>query len=310
MQTHDSEPLDRMSDVIRIWGHNRRLYPGWLVFPSGEERFGLSRLTEDWRPPILDAMPQYTPIEQLKALRELVWRKEILLEPMTPDIEAAAVQALREIDCGEQTVGGVYSARDDWNEVREAWVAVTLALVTDARFDCNQQLFEERLDTLKPYVNDGPDVEHRVHQERSLWAAYSLDFDHLNELLDEWAVENCDPAWLLRKAALLTEARRYDESASLVEHALKSLRQDAVEERSIASSSREGWALASTLTWNSRQSVLREWSKLASLKCDAGSETDHVRRAIRRSDEQNEAPAFDVGVRQGTRVRYSNLGNL
>ena len=219
-QPNDSEPLDHIENVVRIWQHNRNLYPGWLVLPSGEERSELSRRTEDWKPPILDALPRLTLIEQLKALRELVWRKEILLEPITPDLETAAKQALNEIDCEKHTVGGVYSTRDDWSEVREAWVAVTLALVTDARFDCNRQLFDERLDALKPFVNDEPDVEHRIQQERCLWAVYSLDFDHLNELLDGWTVENCDPVWLLRKAALLTEARRYHESVSLVEGAL------------------------------------------------------------------------------------------
>ena len=43
------------------------------------------------------------------------------------------------------------------------------------------------------------------------------------------------------------------------------------------------------------------------MKCDARSETEHVRRALRRAVEQDESPAFDVGVRQGTRVRFSNL---
>ena len=307
MQPNDSEPLDRIRNVVRIWAHNRKLYPGWLVFPSGQERFDLSHRTGEWELPILNAFPQFTPVEQLKAIRELVWRKAILLEPITLELEAAAKQALHEVDCKMHTIGGVDARRDDWTEVREAWIAVALALVTDARLDCNLSLFEQRLDSLKPFVNVSPDVEHRIQQERCLWAVYSLDFDRLNDLLDRWTVENCDPAWMLRKAALLTEAHRYDESVSLVQGALSSLRQDSAGGRSIASASREGWALASTLTMNNRQSIFREWTKLASLKCDAGTETDHVRRAMRRTDDQDEAPSFDIGVRQGTRVRFSNL---
>ena len=307
MQPSSSESLDRIRDALDIWAHNRKLYPGWLVFPSGQERSDLSHRTGDWEPPILSAFPHFTPVEQLKAIRELMWRKEILLEPITPDLEAAAKQALHKVDCEKHTIGGVHTTRDDWAEVREAWIAVALVLVTDARLDCNLSLFEQRLDALKPFVNDGPDIEHRIQQERCLWAVYSLEFGHLNELLDGWTVENCDPAWMLRKAALLTEARRYDESVSLVERALNSLRQDPAESKSIASASREGWALASTLTMNNRQSIFREWSKLASLKCDAGSEADHVRRAMTRTDAEDEAPSFDVGVRQGTRVRFSNL---
>ncbi len=307
MQPNDSEPLDRIREVLGIWAHNRKLYPGWLAFPSGQERFDLSHRTSEWEMPILNAFPHFTPVEQLKAIHELVWRKEILLEPITIELEAAANQALHEIDCYQHTIGGAYAKREDWAEIRKAWIEVALALVTDARLDCNLPVFEQRLDALKPFFNDSPDVEHRIQQERCLWAVYSLDFDRLNDLLDRWTVENCDPAWMLRKAALLTEARRYDESVSLVERALNSLRQDASEGRSIASASREGWALASRLTRNNRQSILREWSKLAALKCDAGAETDHVRQAMRRTDEQDEAPSFDLGVRHGTRVRFSNL---
>ena len=307
MQPSDSGLLDRIRKVLEIWTHNRTLYPGWLVFPSGQERSELSHRTGDWEQPILSAFPHFTPVEQLKAVRELLWRKEILLEPITRELEAAANQALHKIDCEKHTIEGVQAERHDWAEVREAWYAVALFLLTDARLDCNLTLFEQLLDGLMPFVNDGPDIEHRIRQERCLWAVYSLEFGHLNELLDRWTVDNCDPAWMLRKAALLTEARRYDESIPLVERALNALRQDPAESKSIASASREGWALASTLTMNNRQSVVREWSKLASLKCDAGSEADHVRRAMTRTDAEDEAPSFDVGVRQGTRVRFSNL---
>ncbi len=307
MQPNDSEPIDGVRNVVDIWAHNRQLYPGWLVFPSGQERFELSWRTEGWEIPILSALHDLHPIEQLRAIRELLWRKEILLEPITLNLDAAARQVLHEIDCEMRTVGGVYTDRDDWAEIREAWTAVALALVTVARLDCDQSLFEQRLEALEPFINDSPDIEHRIQQERCLWAVYSLDFDRLNDLLDRWAVENCDPAWMLRKAALLTEAQRYDESVPLVQGALNLLRQEHAEGRSIASASREGWALASTLTANNRQSIFREWSKLASLKCDAGAETDHIRRELRRTDEQDEAPSFDVGARQGASVRFTNL---
>ena len=156
-------------------------------------------------------------------------------------------------------------------------------------------------------MSDNPNVEHRVQHERCLWAVYSLDFDHLNESLDSWVVEGYDPVWILRKAALLTEVRRHDESIAMVQAALNSLRQDSTGGKSIASASRESWALASMLTLGTRQDISREWDKLSSLKCDARSEIEHVRQALRRADEQDEAPPFDVGVRQGTPVRFSNL---
>lgn len=307
MQPNDTELLDEIRHVVDIWAHNRKLYPGWLVFPSGQARFAFSWRTDNWEIPILSVLHDFHPVEQLRVVRELIWRKEILLEPITLALETSAKQALNEIDCEKHTIGGFHASRDDWVEVREAWVAVALALVTDARFDCNLALFERRLEALKPFVNDTPDVEHRIQQERCLSAVYSLDFNRLNELLNGWTVENCDLAWMLRKAALLTEARRFDESVPLVQRALNALRQDPAEGRSIASASREGWALASTLTINNQQTIFSEWTKLAPLKCDAGTETDHIRRAMKRTDIHDEAPSFDVGIRRGTRVHVSNL---
>ena len=310
MDLRDSEPLDRVRGVLDIWEHNRKLYPGWLVFPSGEERTALSRRTDEWEMPILIALRDSHPVDTLKALRELVWRRGILLEPISIDLEGAANEVLNQIDCEMHTIEGAHARRDDWAEIREAWTEVALTLITDARLDCDSSLFEERVGALRPLAQDSPDVEHRIHQEHCLWALYSLDFDRLNDLLNGWTVENCDPVWMLRKAALLTEAYRYDDSVPLVQTALSVLRQNPEESRSIASASREGWALASTLTVDNRQNIFREWSRLASLKCDAAAETERLRRSMSRSNEQDEAPSFDLGVRQGTRVRFSNLGRF
>ena len=302
----DNGSLDRVRNVVDIWEHNRKLYPGWLVFPAGQERSELSWRTEEWEIPILNELPGLTPAERLRAIRELIWRKEILLEPITVELAAVAEQALGDIDCEKRTIEGVHATRDDWGEIREAWVMVAFALATDARLECNSPLFEQRLSALGPFSNDNPDVKHRIQQESCLWAAYSLDFDELNSLLNMWVVENCDPAWMLRKAALLTEARRHDQAVGMVQEALSSLREELADGKSIASASRESWALASTLTMNNRQIVYREWDKLTSFKCDARAEIDHVRRALRRTDDQDEAPSFDLGVRHATAFRFSN----
>ena len=303
----NNEPLERIRKVVNIWSYNRLLYPGWLVFPSGLE---FSQRTNQWEQPILNALSDFSPAERLYAIRELVWRREIMLEPIVVDLETAANDVLSCIDCENYTVDGVEVTRDDWIDIREAWRTVALALVTDARLDCNSQLFDLRLEALLPFINDDPEVEHRMQQERCLWAAYSLDFDQLNQLLDGWTVENCDPVWLLRKAALLTEACRYEESVHLIQSTLESLRQNPAAERSIASASREGWALASTLAFNNQQNIIREWDNFASQKCDPQIVTDHIRRTIRGTAEREDAPLFDVGWRQGAGLRWSHSSNV
>ena len=177
-----------------------------------------------WEPHILDVLENFTKVERLNFIRELVWRREIQLEPVTVILETAARDVLESIDCVKRAVDGLAEPRDDWPAIREAWVEVALTLLTDSRLDCNQTLFEQRLEALSPFEDDNSDVKHRIHHERCLWAIYSLDYGTLNELLDKWQLGNCDPAWKLRKAALLTEAGRIDESRLLVQNALQSVR--------------------------------------------------------------------------------------
>ena len=124
VQPSANESPDRVSSVVDIWEHNRKLYPGWLVFPSGQERSELSWHTEEWELPILNGLPSFTPVDRLRAIRELIWRKEVLLEPITTDLETAAERALGDFDCERHTIEDVYARRDDWDEIREAWVMV------------------------------------------------------------------------------------------------------------------------------------------------------------------------------------------
>ena len=300
------EELERVRKALEVWKHNRELYPGWLVFPLSEEQERLSWNTNEWESPILNALPELAPVEQLHAIRELMWRREILLEPLKPNLEEKAEEVLNSIDCEKHTVKGVVEARTDWTDIREAWRSVGLVLITVARTDCNKALFEQRLDALEPSANDHIDVAHQLQHERCLWNILSLDFDVLNQRLDNWNVANCDPIWMLRKAALLTEAGRTDESEPLVQNALDLIRENYARNGIIENASRESWALASALTLETRQEFGRRWERLASLKCDALQEIDILTRRIRGKEERDEAPAFDLGTKRSVGMRISN----
>ena len=206
--TFNEGQLDTIREVLRVWNHNRRLYPGWLVFPSGQEHSELSQYTDEWEPHILNALPLLIPTERIYAVRELLWRREILLEPITPELVEAAQWVLDTFDCENRTILGIGDIVVDWQNVREAWRSIALRLVTDARYDCDQSLFERRIEALKPFCDDSPDVAHHIQQERCLWALYSSSFQRLNELLDEWQIDNSDPIWMLRKPESTEGGRR------------------------------------------------------------------------------------------------------
>ena len=298
---------ERVRETLNIWKHNRRMYPGWLVFPSGEERESLSWRTDEWVHYILSSLSDFGPMERLNAIRELVWRREILLQPISSDVESAAEAALLSIDCHNRTVDGVGDAKIEWGEIREVWRSVALALVTAARFRFDRDLFDQRTESLEPFANDHPDVGHRIRHERCLWAVYSMDFEALQVLLQEWRVEDSDPVWMIRKAAMLWESYRNDEATDLVKRALNAIRSVRDDARSVASASREGWAMWSALTMDNTRMFNKRWDELARLKCDAAFEKGLIARRLTESSRTQEAPVFDLGVRRGSRRSFSNV---
>ena len=303
---YNNEPLKKVRQVIHAWAHNRRIYPGWLVFPSGPERADVSWRTNDWEPHILKALPDLEPVERLYHLRELSWLREILLEPITSEFATAAENVLGTIDCEKHLVAGVAVDGDDWAEIQEAWQTVAFTLVTDARLDRNQPLFERLLNTLEQFCKDSSACQHRIHHERCLWAVYSLDFEGLGKLLDKWQLRDCNQIWNIRKAALLTEIGRHDESGSLLDEALSSIQENYSGLGRIAVANLESWALGSSLNHSTRRAVFRRWDELAALKCHSWDELDHVARAMRGTEEKQNGPSYELGVSRTTRVRWSN----
>ena len=297
---------EKVMETIDTWQHNRKVYPGWLLLPAGEARETLRSLTNIWEPRILAALPAPAAVERLNAIYELVWRREILLEPISQELDSAAEAALTSLNCQSRTTDGVADTGIDWGAVREKWRNVALALVTAARYRLDGKLFDERTKRLEPFVNDHPDVYHRLRQEHCLWAMWAMDFETLEGLLDEWTVKDCDPIWVVRKAALLWESVRNDEAAELVRDALDAIRSLPDVEGSVASASREGWALWSVYTLDNRQEICKRWDELAAFKCDAMLERDVITRQISGSEVSQEAPRFDLEVRRVQGLRFSS----
>lgn len=295
-----------VKETLDIWSHNREIFPGWLALPQSEEREILKMRTDDWEPRVLASLPGFTVVERLNAVFELIWRREILLQPLSEELASAAEDSLRSVDCLERKINGSDEGGIDWNAVRKLWRNVALALVTAARFRFDRKLFNKRTELLEPFVNDHPDVYHRLRQERCLWAIYTLDFETLGHLIDDWVTKDCDPIWMIRKAALLWESDRNDEAANLVRIALGAIRSIPDAENSVAGSSREGWALWSVIKMDNRQEINRRWDELAALKCDAMLERDHIARRLKGNGKTQDAPRFDLGARPGASLTFSN----
>ena len=314
----DSEDhLDRVKETLATWSHNRKLHPGWLTAPASARSL-IHRGTDKWEPLILAALPKLTPLQQLSAMRELVWRQEIVLDPFSDRLESAAEEVLQSIDCQARTVNGKACTGIDWSDVREAWRCIAQALVTVARHNFDRDVFERRIDALSPFRHDEPDVTQRIHHERCLWAVYSLDFPALEDLLKDWRTEDCDPVWMLRKTSLLLETNRIEDADDLFNHALSTIRRIPDEAHSVAGPSREGWALWQALALEQRfygeqvdnrpdtSPFFRRWRELAPLECDALSEKQNYINAMGGDRKNRDAPTFDLEIRRLPGIRFSN----
>ena len=309
--------LKQTERVIDVWTHNRKVYPGWLSIPSSVFR-SFNGHTDEWERLILRALPDLAPRRRLNAIRELVWRRELSLVPISSDLESAASDTLQQFDCSGRTIDGVADTTVRWDEIREAWRHVALALVTSARHDYKQTLFDQRIEALSPFRADDPDVAQRIHHERCLWAIYSVDFQTLEGLLEKWQTANTDPIWMLRKAAILVETNRVDDAIQLFEKAFSQIRQIPDDDRSVAGTSRESWALFWALAhemysfWENKtespslSQFHRRWRELASRKCDAWEEKRVLSNFISGQGKKSKPPVFDLDVRRGPGFHFSD----
>ena len=267
------ELLQHVRQALDIWTHNRKNYPDWLILPISA-RYDLNYYTNEWESKILRVLPDFSPRNRLKAIRELIWRRETLLDPISPELESAAQETLELINCQDRTIEGMTNVKIDWVDVREAWRTIALALVTVARHRFDHDLFDQRINALSSFHNDDSDIAHRLDHERCLWAMYSMDFEALEDLLGNWLTENCDPAWMMRKASLLFETGQDDKGKQLIKVVLKTIREMPTDDHSLLRPSREAWALWSRLAdrQENRQDIIKRWQELSPLKCNALSE--------------------------------------
>ena len=294
---------DLAQEVLRVWTHNRTVYPGWLMVPL-EVRSSFVSRTGNWEAAILEALRELSPVERLYGIRELLWRYEVSLEPPSLNLESEAAAVLDLIDCEARTVHGDGSLRLDWMLIREAYREVALSLITAARHRLDEGAFVQRVADAFQFSDDDPNVNHRIRHERSLWAAWSLDFEKLDRLLSDWNTEHSDPIWMLRKAALLNEISRDDEAKGLIGGAILDIRRFPTDDGSVAGQSREGWGLYSVLDFENRQEVNNRWSELASRRCDASAETAAVANALTATRKSDDPPGFDLGVSRVSRILF------
>ena len=288
-ESEEAVSADSIRELTLVWEHNRQIYPGWLTLPSSKRW----ELSDTWSGRILTHLTSLTTTECLYAIRESVWREEILLEPMSSDFETTIDDVLARFDCEAGTIDGVQDSGADWTRIREAWRHCGAALVTAARFRSDRKIFENRVERLKPFFDEDPDIRHRVQYERCLWALSDLDFEALAVLLVEWETVDCDPVWWMRKSAVMREVGHLGEAEELLLDAISSVRSMPPDRASVAGPSREAWASFAVLTRENHREYERRMRELSLLLCSPNLEREAALEGLVRSRRKENPPDFD-----------------
>ena len=308
----DAQDVDLAQEVRKatvVWEHNRKMYPGWLVLPASN-RHSVSRDIDSWASATLDSIELFTPTERLQTIRELVWRKKILLEPFSQELLDVTESTLAMFDCHNRTIDGEETPGADWKVIREAWRNTAAAVLFVHRLDHNQEAFGHLIEDLRKFADEDPEIQQCIFQEQCLWALYDSDFEELHHLLADWQPENYDAVWAMRKSAMLSEVGRDDEAEQLRRQATETIRAMPTDDQSLAGPSLEGWAILPTFSLHNHQALSGRLDELGALKCDAAHERDVIARGIDRSRQEENPPSFDVHTRTVQHSFHSTYPDL
>jgi hypothetical protein len=278
--------LSALRDILPIWAHNRKLYPGWVIAPEHVRR-GLWDRTVPWLGEIVSLLADLSPMERLQALIEIVWRFNKCLFPLPPELEDGAREVLGSVDRAAMKVGGAaLTDATKWPDLLRGLQELALALSRNARHAGDLLRFEEALAFLEDFASHSVDARHAITYERCLWSVATGDLLQLKSMLDDWSPDDREAIWLLRKAGLLAEMREDARACNTLELALTNIRRNRRRDiDDIVSLSNESWALFLALAYSGNRSFnsgpelkddapepFQRWRELATVECDANSE--------------------------------------
>ena len=304
----------QVKNVVAIWCHNRRVYPGWPVLPFSKHS-RLAASTDLWVRPILKVAQSFEPTDRLAIVRELLERTELLMDPLTPSLVKVATEAL---DAIEEYIATDSDLSDERRiKTDQDRTVLMLALLTDSRHDLDKARFDEWARRIERVVCPGTSEFHRLQHERCLSKLWMQEFEDLDECLKAWHTEDADPMWSMRKAALLVESGDVNSGETLLLSTLQRVDLDWSRNRRVLMAGRLGWALhwrhaLSLARWmdqagqgnSSWQPDGDLWAHLARYDGDARSDLHSYVRQM--TNEQGEDSPWTFDLARVSRITFSS----
>lgn len=232
---HPAHGADRIEEVQKIteeWRRQRQAYPGWLILPHGN-RENLWVYTNAWVNYLPDTEKSPLGLDIQYAF-ELIWRLERCLLPILNNIAEFCEKLLEkywpfqngnppancQIHPGEEKFQDL-----PWNDLRQAWIAIAVAMLRFYREEGYLDRWKEaeiRLKTLSDHLS----AEQRefLNYEGFLFSLFTLDLPNAKQRLENWRPNEAQPYWMAKRAAGLAEIGLLSEAETIVRDALENVR--------------------------------------------------------------------------------------
>lgn len=209
----NADHIGQLQEINEEWQAQRGAYPGWLILPySNRQRLWI--FTQGWVNYLPD-IEKSPPGLDIKYAFELIWRLERCLLPIFDNIaefceillerywpfHADKVLINRQLSAGEEEFQSL-----PWDDIREAWLAIALAMLRFYREEGNIEKWQEAENRLKS-LSDHLSAEQRefLNYEGFLFCLFSLDLPSAKQRLESWRPKVSQPYWMAKRAVALAE---------------------------------------------------------------------------------------------------------
>ena len=229
---HDADRIEEVQKITEEWRRQRQAYPGWLILPHGN-RENLWVFTDTWVNYLPDT-EKSPPGLDIQYAFELIWRLERCLLPVFNNIAEFCEKLLEkywpfqngnppancQIHPGEEKFQEL-----PWNDLRQAWLAIAVAMLRFYREEGYLDKWNEaeiRLKTLSGHLS----AEQRefLNYEGFLFSLFTLDLPNAKQRLENWRPNEAQPYWMGKRAAALAEIGLLSEAETISREALENVR--------------------------------------------------------------------------------------
>ena len=289
---HNQTNPEELKELYGNWKTQRLTYPGWEVCPK-QNRDSIWFSTEYWVFPILNAVGNLEPPNDLLLLYELNWRLEVTRSPLFINWAEQISSILENYNPFPQLIKiekaeirpDIENFRNlNWNEIGNCWIEVAFSLAKEARDDQDETMFRLWMDRLQKVIKQKMEWQVKWFYEECLYHLNKLDQGKVRQTLENWPETSDLPFWEVKRASIMAELGDLKEAKRIAEAALDKIRSNQqAHNADYKLLSQEGWTMRflGNLGWNERvEQDKNRWDKLEIYRCSPHSEMDTMKLVV------------------------------